>query len=310
MTAAAIALWTGHAPRLDVLAVPAEGLVLSRGLLGDDRMSEPHARLMPVDGRLEVADLGSKNGTFVAGNRMRDEPLRPHLPVLVRTGRTVLVLVADAAPYAGVRIERRGELVVGASLGPVCRAVDDAALAEDNLAIVGAPHVGRALARLYAAQRSGACATYDGSTSLERAIASASGPPRTLVLDGVPRDEDRATLALWLETDVRVVTVVDTALPLASWPAVLALRTVAVPHPRLDEWPTILHDLAGDVALHAGAVEAMLLDLWRTGEASALARIRDDVATARAENRGELRDDDLTSAPVQKYAIGPWTPRG
>ena len=167
------------------------------------------------------------------------------------------VIVADAAPYEGVTIAHRDELVVGAALGPVCHAVDDAALAEDNLAIVGAPHV-------------------------ERAIAAAPGPLRTLILDGVPRDEDRATLALWLETDVRVVTVVDTPLPLAAWPAGIALRTVAVPHPRLDEWPTILHDLAGDIALHAGAVEAMLLDLWRTGEAHALDRIRADLAAARA----------------------------
>src|SRR5262249_56291957 len=53
-------------------------------LVEDPEVSRRHASVRPVDGGLEIDDLGSSNGTFVNGVRVRDtKPLRPadHIPL-------------------------------------------------------------------------------------------------------------------------------------------------------------------------------------------------------------------------------------
>jgi len=68
-------------------------------LLGDGEVSRRHARLEVVDGRLQVVDLGSSNGTLVNGNRINGAVvLGPGDVVLL--GATELALVGGPPPAA------------------------------------------------------------------------------------------------------------------------------------------------------------------------------------------------------------------
>ena len=68
------------------------------GLRDDPEMSRVHARIWRTDaGELRVEDLGSRNGTFLNGGRIRG----PHVIQpgdSLRVGRTTMELVEDEAP--------------------------------------------------------------------------------------------------------------------------------------------------------------------------------------------------------------------
>jgi RND superfamily putative drug exporter len=117
-------------------------------VIEDPELSRRHARLRPVDGAVEIEDLGSRNGTWVNGTRI-GEPARLAPGDVVRIGLTVLevppqlgsgetiaspaltqlspaatvasaarvvqipVLVVSEGPLAGERIPVTAELVLG-----------------------------------------------------------------------------------------------------------------------------------------------------------------------------------------------------
>jgi pSer/pThr/pTyr-binding forkhead associated (FHA) protein len=67
-------------------------------ILDDAEVSRQHALVRPVDGALEVTDLGSVNGTYVNGERIH-EPTRLAGGDLVALGRnTFEVEIRDRAP--------------------------------------------------------------------------------------------------------------------------------------------------------------------------------------------------------------------
>jgi pSer/pThr/pTyr-binding forkhead associated (FHA) protein len=69
-------------------------------LVEDSEVSRRHAAIRPVDGRLEISDLGSTNGTFVNGARIRRAtPLGDG--DVVRIGRTSLVVELPPPGAAG-----------------------------------------------------------------------------------------------------------------------------------------------------------------------------------------------------------------
>ena len=101
--AAAVLTISGEGRRLSVT----DELVIGRGVSGEGRLSEDlelsrrHARVWrEADGRIMVEDLGSANGTFVNGERVRG-PRQLYSGDKVRVGTTLLE-VADvgAAPAA------------------------------------------------------------------------------------------------------------------------------------------------------------------------------------------------------------------
>lgn len=94
-----------HARRLVVTEGPLKGTALDLAsspiLLGraqeatlvleDDYASGRHARLFPQGSRWFIEDLGSTNGTYLAGNQLtRALPVEPGVPV--RIGKTVIEL--------------------------------------------------------------------------------------------------------------------------------------------------------------------------------------------------------------------------
>ena len=100
MPPTAFLLWS-RAPRRELFAIPNEGIVLGRELIDettDENLSRRHARVV-VDlaaNRATVTDLQSRNGTFASGEPIIDRVAVVGLPAIVRTGRTVWVIAADA----------------------------------------------------------------------------------------------------------------------------------------------------------------------------------------------------------------------
>src|SRR5215813_1032550 len=123
----AVVVWTGAAPTIQAFRVPAAGLVLGRELLDnttDDRISRQHARVAWRDNRFVVTDLGSRNGTYSGGNALVDREVTVTAPSVVRTGRTVSVLLEDIRRFEGATIASQYDAIVGPSTAPLWRAVE------------------------------------------------------------------------------------------------------------------------------------------------------------------------------------------
>src|SRR6476469_10265933 len=97
-----VVVWSGTIPTVHAFRIPQAGLVLGRELLEnttDDRISRQHARVIWRDKRFVVTDLGSRNGTYAGGHALVDREVTVTPPSVVRTGRTVSVLVDDVRKF-------------------------------------------------------------------------------------------------------------------------------------------------------------------------------------------------------------------
>lgn len=77
----------------------------------DPEVSRRHASVRPVDGRLEIADLGSANGTYVNGSRIREATVLSDGDV-VRVGQTSLLADVPTRAPATVIGQQPGATVV------------------------------------------------------------------------------------------------------------------------------------------------------------------------------------------------------
>jgi DNA-binding NtrC family response regulator len=83
----------GPQPVTSVLRVGRqEGLALR---LDDSQVSREHADFYPAENGIGVADLGSRNGTFVDGQRVGEEQTFAPVGACVRCGKTLLTVVED-----------------------------------------------------------------------------------------------------------------------------------------------------------------------------------------------------------------------
>ncbi|MEP7121184.1 MAG: sigma 54-interacting transcriptional regulator [Byssovorax sp.] len=84
-------------PRPAALALPDSGTVIGRAWLAerglaDTEVSSAHVRIDRAGGALRVADAGSRNGTWVNGQRLAPRDLTPLSPGdVLRIGRTIFV---------------------------------------------------------------------------------------------------------------------------------------------------------------------------------------------------------------------------
>ena len=108
-----VIVWSSSAPTLQAHAVDGDGVVLGRELLErqddprtDDRISRQHARVRTAHGGFAVHDLGSRNGTYVAGERIDGEAW-VQAPAVIRAGRTIALVVDDVARFLGARLDER-----------------------------------------------------------------------------------------------------------------------------------------------------------------------------------------------------------
>jgi hypothetical protein len=185
-----LVVWSGDVPCLLPFRIPTRGLVVGRELFGpggtDDRISRRHARIgtSGTGGAFIVTDLGSRNGTYAGGQALVDREITVTSPCVIRTGRTVSVLVPDITGYEGQDVRIEGAMVWGPATAPVLAIAAAAARERQNLVVVGEPGVGkRAIADAYVAHRDGPHVTLDGA---------AAALPKTLPADTITLVLDQA----------------------------------------------------------------------------------------------------------------------
>jgi DNA-binding NtrC family response regulator len=155
-----------HVPAPGVVVIFSEGptappMALQNGLLelgrgtplgafeDDERVSRAHVRVGLSGAGWSITDLGSRNGTFVNGQRIHSAELPS--PPLLRIGRSLLLCVPDLTPYANpshdLRAYNQGDgPVVGAVLRRTFDEIELAARASDTLLIQGESGAGKELA--------------------------------------------------------------------------------------------------------------------------------------------------------------------
>jgi hypothetical protein len=298
-----VRVWDGR--RAVVEAYPIRsGHVIGRDRFPDDeQMSAQHARIDFTMTGARVSDLQSRNGTYLDGARIAagtSEPVNV-LPATVCCGQSVFVLAADITPYAGARLERRGELDTGARTGAAWRAIEEAATAEDNVLVtgpVGSPKT--QLAAAYIAKRGRGSVTYSPVAStrpLDRVLVPPIG---TVVIEqaGSLTERDLETLEQWLETDIRFVTL---GLPgvAARIPARLCARTIEIApiRERPDEVACLVRRHS-DAALqvHYSAIDECLRRAWRCDAEEIAAATAQATQAAQRRNGTKLRGGDFPPA--------------
>ena len=306
----AVVIWSGAAPTIQAFRVPPGGLVLGRELLAsttDDRISRQHARVAWRDRGFVVTDLGSRNGTYTGGNPLVDREVTVTAPSVVRTGRTVSVLLDDIRRFEGASIASAPDAIVGPSTAPLWRAVEQIALTGDNLVIVGEPGTGKGrMARGYARARNRHDAVFNPliqAVPLERVVSAATG---TVILEQVGKlaAQDVATLGrLIARPELRFVTTAVTQLDHLGLPAELAAalstRTVAVPplRDRPDEMAFLVHDAVRGaepgLQIHSTLVEVCLLRPWPGNVRELVAEVGRTAHTVAAQGKNNIRGEDL-----------------
>jgi DNA-binding NtrC family response regulator len=138
-------------PCLRVVELPATGVTLGRdehGLLpiADERASRQHAHVTHAGERFVVQDLGSRNGTWVNGQRLAPEGVVAGDAVL-RVGQSVMLLCEDVTPLlVATPPDAHAEVVAGARLRAAMDKVQRAARGGDTLLVSGESGVGKELA--------------------------------------------------------------------------------------------------------------------------------------------------------------------
>jgi DNA-binding NtrC family response regulator len=113
--------------------------------LDDARASRTHAEITHAAGRFTVRDLGSRNGTFLDGERVGTLAAMEDGAVLT-IGSTVMLLFADVRALRGPGIELVGNVIVGPRLRPAWQAILGAAQSSNMLHITGETGTGKELA--------------------------------------------------------------------------------------------------------------------------------------------------------------------
>jgi transcriptional regulator of aromatic amino acid metabolism len=329
-----VVVWSGAAPTVQTFRIPPAGLILGRELLAnttDDRISRQHARVVWRDKRFVVTDLGSRNGTYAGGHALVDREVSVTAPSVVRTGRTVSVLLDDVRRFEGTAITSKHDAIVGASTAPLWHALEQAAQAGVNLLILGESGTGKGrMARGYAKVRGRPEALFNPTIQavpLERVV----GPTiETLVLEQVGKlGPNLATLARLLETRpaLRVVTTAMTQLEHLGVPPDVAqrlsMRVLHVPplRDRPDEMAYLVHDAVHGaepaLQIHSTLIEACLLRPWPGNARELVAEVSRTAHTVAAQGKNNIRGEDLDNdaghlmvgaptlyAAVQPTAVG------
>jgi DNA-binding NtrC family response regulator len=306
----AVVVWSGAAPTIQAFRVPPGGLVIGRELLDDttdDRISRQHARVAWHERRFVVTDLGSRNGTYIGGNPLVDREVTVTAPSVVRTGRTVSVLLDDVQRFEHAAISSAHDAIVGPSTAPLWRAVEQAAQAGDNLVILGEPGTGKGrMARSYARTRGRPEAVFNPTIQavpLDRVVGAAT---QTLILEQVGKlgAQNLATLArLITRPELRFVTTAMTQLEHLGLPreiaAALSSRALMLPplRDRPDEMAFLVNDAVRGaepgLQIHSTLIEVCLLRPWPGNARELVSEVGRTAHTVAAQGKNNIRGDDL-----------------
>lgn len=307
----ALVVWSGAQPTVQVYRVPPEGLVVGRELLQqttDDRISRQHARILWKDRRFVVTDLGSRNGTYAGGHALIDREVTVTPPSIVRTGRTVSVLLDDVRKFENISIATRHDAIVGASTHHLWNQVEAAAQSGTNVLLMGEPGVGKGrMARGYARVRGRPEAVFNPTIQavpLERV----AGPQvETLVLEQLGKfgQANLATLARLIDTRPNLRFCTTSVMPLEhlGMPAEITTRlaafTLHVPalRERPDEMSFIVHDAVQSaepgLQIHSTLIEACLLRPWPGNSRELVDEVSRAAHTVASQGKNNVRGEDL-----------------
>jgi transcriptional regulator of acetoin/glycerol metabolism len=306
----AVVVWTGAVPTIQTFRVPDSGLVIGRELLDnttDDRISRQHARVAWRDNRFVVTDLGSRNGTYTGGNPLVDREVTVTAPSVVRTGRTVSVLLDDIRRFEGAQIASHHDALVGPSTAPLWQAVEAAARAGENLLILGEQGCGKGrMARGYVRARNRHEAVFNPmiqAVPLERVVSAAT---ETLILEQVGKlgAQNLATLGkLLARPQLRFVTTATAQLEHLGLDrelaAALSTRTIVVPplRDRPDEMAFLVNDAVRGaepaLQIHSTLLEVCLLRPWPGNVRELIAEVSRTAHTVAAQGKNNIRGEDL-----------------
>jgi transcriptional regulator with PAS, ATPase and Fis domain len=326
-----VVVWSGAVPVVQAFRIPEAGLVIGRELLentSDDRISRQHARVVWRDNRFVVTDLGSRNGTYAGGHALIDREVTVTAPSVVRTGRTVSVLLDDVTRFEGSTIATQHDAIIGASTAPMWRELETAAAGNTNLLILGEPGSGKGrMARAYAKIRNRPEAVFNPTIQavpLERVV----GPTiETLILEQVGKlgPPNLATLVKLMDSrpQMRVVTTAVMALEHLGMPGDLAERLspelIVLPplRDRPDEMAFLVHDAVRGaepaLQIHSTLIEACLLRPWPGNSRELVAEVSRTAHTVAAQGKNNIRGEDLDNdaghlmvgAPTLNAAVQP-----
>ncbi len=328
-----VVVWTGASPTVQAFRIPEAGLVLGRELLegsSDDRISRQHARVVWRAPRFVVTDLGSRNGTYAGGHALIDREVTVTPPSIVRTGRTVSVLVDDIRKFEGSTITTEHDAIIGASTRPLWRQLDELAQGAGHVLILGEPGTGKGrMARGFARLRGRPEAVFNPTVQavpLERVV----GPTtETLILEqiGKLRPTDRDTLQALLDArpELRVVTTAASPLDRLGVPPELAARLSSHPlqipplRARPDEMGYLVQEAVRvaepGLQIHSTLIEACLLRPWPGNARELVSEVSRTAHTVASQGKNSLRGEDLDSdaghlmagAPTLNAAVHPAT---
>ncbi len=326
-----VVVWSGSTPTVQAFRIPEAGIVIGRELLEnttDDRISRQHARVLWRDTRFVVTDLGSRNGTYAGGNPLVDREVTVTAPSVVRTGRTVSVLLEDVTRFEGSTISSQYDAIVGASTAPLWKQVESTAHAGVNLVLFGESGSGKGrMARGYARIRNRPDAVFNPTIQavpLERI----AGPTiETLILEQVGKlgAHNLATLIKLLETRpaLRVVTTAVMALEHLGIPTEVAAQLtghrIHLPplRDRPDEMAFLVHDAVHGaepaLQIHSTLLESCLLRPWPGNARELVAEVSRTAHAVAAQGKNNIRGEDLDNdaghlmigAPTINAAVQP-----
>lgn len=326
-----VVVWSGATPLVQSFRIPEAGLVLGRELLGattDDRISRQHARVARRDQRFVVTDLGSRNGTYAGGHALIEREVTVTGPSVIRTGRTVAVVMEDIRQFEGGRVTTEHDALVGAITRPLWGEVQQAAAQGTHLLIIGEPGSGKGrMARAYAQLRERPEAVFNPTIQavpLERV----AGPTiETLILEQVGKlgPANLAALVKLLDArpGLRVVTTAVMTLEHLGLPPELAARLsprrIHLPalRDRPDEMAYLVHDAVREaepaLQIHSTLIEACLLRPWPGNARELVAEVSRTAHTVAAQGKNNIRGEDLDNdaghlmvgAPTLNAAVQP-----
>ena len=326
-----LVVWTGSQPTVQVFRVPPAGLVIGRELLkttSDDRISRQHARVVWKDRRFIVTDLGSRNGTYAGGHALIDREVTVTPPSVVRTGRTVSVLLDDLARFEGAAIETRHDAIIGASTRPLWTQMEQLAQAGSNLLLIGEPGVGKGrMARGYARIRNRPDAVFNPMIQAVPLERIAAPQIETLVLEQVGKfgPQNQQTLAKLLDTRPKLRVVTTAVMPLEqlglSAEVATRLSTATLHVPPLRDRPDEMAQLVSDAVraaepglqIHSTLIEACLLRPWPGNSRELVAEVGRAAHTVASHGKNNIRGEDLDNdaghlmvgAPTLNAAVTP-----
>jgi hypothetical protein len=314
-----IVVWSGERPTFLPLPVPDDGLLLGREMLGpsgtDDRISRKHARVRCYGPGFSITDLGSRNGTYAAGQPIVDREISVIPPCVLRTGRTVSVVVADLHSFEGHEVHLTENGIWGPSTARQMAVTSRAAIDGANLTIIGEAGTGKhTLARMYCEQRGGPYLVLPaGATTLP----ALSEDVRTLVIETpLPVTLQVALRPLLRKRNPIAVVTLSTgsfsahSLLDPALPPLLGRCTVTLPplRERPDVLPYLISAMVStrhpEIAVHSTLVESCLLRPWPGNLRELHEEMRRATRAATGGETGELRAIDLEDGAGHIVAEG------